>query len=1074
MKNNTQFKNVKTTAFFIVFLFFAISFANSVFAQHIKLLENNIVTTDAFYFWKADDPQPYHYAAAINPHGNCAKVSNGFVFYTWYRGGWTDRTLMISRKKIGEGNWVHVALPAKLSLVGGKGDTHLTTNVGICPIDGTVHLMFDHHNEELNYIQSKKNIAFGPDSEFTAANFLPQQNYLIPGKIVDGVTYPDLFTNNQGEMYFERRLGSAVGGSIVMTYYNGVSWSPETTIIQGAGSQVSQGERNFAYGEAALINGKFYYTYSVRWAESPTEANEGIYLMELGSRMDSKATTVGGKSYDLPIIDHKPFLIADPRSVPDEYGWGGGPQVAISPKNDIYLYVKPRGTLGASYLKKAEETTFTQYNDNSALGIFYGNRQYKFITSGEDLIINSCLAGTYDWREDFRMEVGSKFRKSIKIMDNGTIVAIYGGNENSDKTSIHCYVFKIEKSDYLPQTIDFAALTEKTEGDANFTLNATATSGLPVKFVSSNTNIAQIVDGNVVKIVGVGTCDIIAQQTGDGTYDAATEVIQSLKINPNTSKQNQTIDFTLANATHTWGSPDQVLSATATSGLTVTFESTDTNVADIVDGKLQVKRAGTTIVKATQIGNETYNAAPIVSREFVVPIRQQTISFDPIPEVTSGDPVFQLKATSNNPNAKLRYVLPNNQVAVVWSDYVMQVLGPGTGTVTVSEEGDDYFTPAQATRTITVKPKTHVLPADIEAEYFTTKSGVDVTRWSNSVFYLNSWGVNDFAEYTLDVPADGNYPIEVFTASTGSSKRIDVKNGATTLATLDLAVTPSLTVFKGTKATIALTKGIHKIRIVGVIGGFNFDRMVIGSAPTAPPPTVVIDKRTLQGDSFRLQNVATGKFLKSNSLETNTSDSGENQDNLWSFVKTTYNGVDFYNIDSEVSGRGILRATGTGYTADPSAVINTSVAAPKADVDKIWTIHYDEVEDTYRFEVKDNSKFLYITEDGKAYNLTADITDNRSKWKAIAKSQTLGVGKNALNTSNLKVYPNPANNKFVVECKDLGKVNLNIYDVTGKILYSKATIEESVEVESDFKPGMYLIKVTTENQKTYYNKLIIE
>ena len=76
MKNNTQFKNVKTTAFFIVFLFFAISFANSVFAQHIKLLENNIVTTDAFYFWKADDPQPYHYVAAINPHDNCAKVSN--------------------------------------------------------------------------------------------------------------------------------------------------------------------------------------------------------------------------------------------------------------------------------------------------------------------------------------------------------------------------------------------------------------------------------------------------------------------------------------------------------------------------------------------------------------------------------------------------------------------------------------------------------------------------------------------------------------------------------------------------------------------------------------------------------------------------------------------------------------------------------------------------------------------------------------------------------------------------------------------------------------------------------------
>ena len=1072
MKINTKPKNTKIDRIFITLLFLTVFFTNSFFAQHIKLLENNIVTNDAFYFWKADDPQPYHYAAAINPHGNCAKVSNGYVFYTWYRGGWADRTLMISRKKIGEGNWVHVALPAKLSLVGGKGDTHLTTNVGICPIDGTVHLMFDHHNEELNYIKSKKNIAYAPDSEFKAANFLPQQDYLIPGKVVDGVTYPDLFTNNQGEMYFERRLGAAVGGSIIMTYYNGDVWSPETTIIQGTGNAVSQGERNFAYGEAALINGKFYYTYSVRWAESPTEANEGIYLMELGSRMDSKATTVGGKSYDLPIIDHKPFLIADPRSVPDEYGWGGGPQVAISPKNDIYLYVKPRGTLGASYLKKAEETTFTKNNDNSALGIFYGNRMYKFITNGEDLIINSCLAGTYNWREDFRMEVGSKFRKSIKIMDNGTIVAIYGGNENSDKTSIHCYVFKIEKSDYLPQTIDFTTLTEKTEGDSDFTLTATATSGLPVKFTSSNLNIAQIIDGNKVKIIGVGTCNIIAQQMGDGTYDAAPEAIQSLKINSNTNKQNQSINFSLAKTTHTWGDSGQTLVATATSGLVVGFESTDPNVAVVIDGKLQVKRAGTTTIKAMQLGDGTYNAAPIVSREFVVPIRQQTISFDPIPEVTSGDPVFQLKATSNNPNAKLRYVLPNNQVAVVWSDYVMQVLGPGTGTITVSEEGDDYFTTAKATQTITVKPKTHTLPADIEAEYFTTKSGVDVTRWSNSVFYLNGWGVNDFAEYTLDVPADGVYPIEVFAASPGSSKKIKVKNGSTTLATIDLAVTPSLTLFKGSKASISLKKGIQKIRIVGVVGGFNFDRMKIGLAP--PPVVVVIDKNTLSGDSFRLQNVATGKFLKSNSLEINTSDSGDNQDNLWTFVKTNYNGVDFYNINSEVSGRGILRATGTGYTADPSAVINTSVVAPRADVDKIWTIHYNETEDTYRFEVKDNGKFLYITQDGKAYNITADSNDNRSKWKAIAKSQTLSVANNDFNASTIKVYPNPTSNKFVVECKDLGKINLGVFDILGKLLYTKSTIEETIEVNNNFKPGMYLIKVTAENKKVYYSKLIVE
>ena len=1039
-------------------------FPKFVLAQ-VKFLDSTLVTRDAFYFWKADDPKPFHYGASINPHGNCVKVSNGFIFFTWYRGGWADRTLMISRKKIGQGNWVHVALPAKLSLVNGKGDTHLTTNVGICTIDGTVHLMFDHHNEDLNYIQSKKNIAFGPDSEFTAANFLPQQDFLIAGKKVTGVTYPDLFNNDLGEMYFERRLGSAVGGNIIMTFYNGNNWSPETTIIQGTGTQVSQGERNFAYGGASFINGKFYYTYSVRWAESPTTLNEGVYLMELGSRMNDKATTVDGKSYNLPIIDHKPFLIADPRSVPTSAGWAGGPQVAISPKNDIYLYQTPKNTTHYNYLKKQDESSFIEDRGKGSLGSFYGNRMYRFATSGEDLVINSCLAGSYNWREDFRLKVGSRFRKSIQIMDNGTIVAVYAGAVNSDKVPIYNYVFQIEKSDYAPQTISFAPLAERTEGDADFALVATATSNLPVKFKSSNDNIAQIIEGNKVKIVGVGSCTIIAQQTGDGTFDAAPDVIQALVVNPNLNKTSQTINFNLINKTHVWGDAEQSLSATATSGLTVNFESTNTNVAEILNGKLIAKQAGTTMVKAIQIGNETFNAAPIVSYEFTVPARQQTITFDPIPEVTSGDPVFQLKAVSNNPNAKLRFVLPNNQVAIVWSDYVMQVLGPGTGTITVSEEGDDSFQPAQATRTITVKPKTHVLPADIEAEYFTTKSNVAVTRWSNSVFYLNNWGANDFAEYTIDVPADGSYSIEVFAASPNTSKRIDVMIGNTKLATINLTVTSSLTVFRSSKANINLTKGIHKIRIVGVIGGFNFDRMKITNGQGGGEP---------QENIYKLKNVATGKYLTSSGSVIVASDSGIGLDKEWLFVPTTLNSKSYYNIDSKVNG--VLRATGLGHS-EPYIILSTTKAPPTQDVDKIWTLHYDEFDDTYRFEVKDSGRFLYHETDGKFYNLPTDENDERSKWQVETYGESLlNVEKNVLKISSVRVYPNPAKDKFTIEFNKMNPTEIKIYTILGKLIYEQKITSSKLEINlpTKFTTGVHLLKVINNNNKIHYSKLIIE
>lgn len=1058
--------SIKNYRLILVLFLFAYLFSNATSAQ-VTFLENSKITDKALYFWKPDDPKPFHYGQSINPHGNCMKVSNGFVFFTWYRGGWADRTLMISRKKIGEGSWVHVALPAKMSLVGGKGDTHLTTNVGISSIDGTVHLMFDHHNEDLNYIRSKKNIAYGPDSEFTAANFLPQQNYLIPGKKVTGVTYPDLFNNDKGEMYFERRLGSAVGGDIIMTYYNGDTWSPETTIIKGRGSEVSQGERNFAYGSAHFINGKFYYAYSPRWAESPTRLNEGVYLMELGERMNDKATTVDGRSYNLPIIDHAPFLIADPRSVPDNAGWAGGPQVAISPKNDIYMYQKPKGTSNYNYLKKANEEEFVVDRNKGSLGIFYGKRMYKFNISNGNFIVTSALAGTYNWREDFRRSIGLSVKKSITIMNDGIIAMVFSEVKNSAEVPVHCFVFQLEKEEYTPQTINFDVLIEKTESDANFELTATATSGLPVTYTSSNTNIARIVEGNKVKIMGVGSCDIIASQTGNGDYNNAADVSQTLVINANTSKADQTIDFSLSTTNFVWGSADETLNATASSGLPVEYESTDPNVAVIVDGKLQVKRAGKTTINALQTGNETFNAAPIVGYELNVPIREQVINFQNIPTVTSGDPAFSLNATSNNPDAKLRFVAPNNQVAIVWSNRVRHALGAGTATVTVSDTGNEYFTGAQASKTITVQAKTHKIPTEIEAEYYTSKSGVSVTRWSNSVFYLNSWNVNDFAEYTIDVPEDGTYELEVFAASTTTGKKLKIMKGSTLLKSVTLVKTPNLTRFLSTKTTIELQKGIQKIKVVGEIGGFNFDKMIIGDASNQGGD---------QGSDniFWFRNVATGQFLGEGTSSAqpvimhNTEGDKDRQWEITDVPNTT-----FVNIDNMNSG--ILRATGANFGAGAYAVVSTTKVAPASDSDKVWTSHFNETNNTYRFEAGTSGRFLYHNEDGTVITTAVDDTDERSIWKVLPTSQPLSVKDEKLIESKLIIYPNPAKNIFTISLSNFSQADITIYNTLGKTIYKDSILNGNLKIESNsqFSPGLYMVKAITNDNKVYHTKLVI-
>lgn len=80
------------------------------------------------------------------------------------------------------------------------------------------------------------------------------------------------------------------------------------------------------------------------------------------------------------------------------------------------------------------------------------------------------------------------------------------------------------------QTITFNPLSAVTYGDPSITLNATATSGLEVSFISSDENIATI-SGNTLTITGAGTVTITAQQTGDATHNPAINVEQTLVVN---------------------------------------------------------------------------------------------------------------------------------------------------------------------------------------------------------------------------------------------------------------------------------------------------------------------------------------------------------------------------------------------------------------------------------------------------------------------------------------------------------------------------------------------------------------
>ena len=98
------------------------------------------------------------------------------------------------------------------------------------------------------------------------------------------------------------------------------------------------------------------------------------------------------------------------------------------------------------------------------------------------------------------------------------------------------------------QTITFAALPNRTYGNADFAVAATASSGLAVSFTVGATDNCTI-SGSTVHITGAGNCTVTAHQSGNATYSAAADVPQSFTISQATSSVVLTCPTTPQNYT---------------------------------------------------------------------------------------------------------------------------------------------------------------------------------------------------------------------------------------------------------------------------------------------------------------------------------------------------------------------------------------------------------------------------------------------------------------------------------------------------------------------------------------------
>lgn len=181
---------------------------------------------------------------------------------------------------------------------------------------------------------------------------------------------------------------------------------------------------------------------------------------------------------------------------------------------------------------------------------------------------------------------------------------------------------------------------------------------------------------------GTATLTVTPSNTcGNGTARTA-----SITVN----KISQTITFTvtspmLANQTLT-------LNGEASSGLPVTYISSNTSVAEIFGNELIIKSSGSVDITASQAGDETFATASSIVRTLTINKANQLLTFDALSAATFGEGDSELEGTTDS-GLPVGYASSNTDVATV-SGNVLTIVGAGTTNITATQGGDAIFNAA--------------------------------------------------------------------------------------------------------------------------------------------------------------------------------------------------------------------------------------------------------------------------------------------------------------------------------------------------------------------------------------------
>lgn len=298
--------------------------------------------------------------------------------------------------------------------------------------------------------------------------------------------------------------------------------------------------------------------------------------------------------------------------------------------------------------------------------------------------------------------------------------------------------------------------------------------------------------------VGSHTLSIAATNTDNQTATCAPPVT--------ISKANQTITFA-ALSNMNYGDADVALSATASSGLGVTFSASGS--CSIVNGAIHANGVGNCSVTASQAGNGNYNAAVDVTRSFTIGKRTLT--------VTAANATRAYGLANPTFTGTLTGVVSGDNITASYATTATTTSPVGTYSIVPTLTGDQTnYSVTINNGTLTITKVTPVLawtpPASIN--YGTNLSGVlTATASANSA---NVPGVFTYTTSTGTVASSTVLPAGGYTLNTTfvPTDTVDYNNATASKALTVNKINPAGVVLSTSSSTVLLNNNVTFTAVV--------------------------------------------------------------------------------------------------------------------------------------------------------------------------------------------------------------------------------------------------------------------